>query len=381
MTGRLKKWLWAGAALAVLTFLVLGSVAGHVTAQTEQDAKAARMRAACPAGGSGTDVDAAQVAQQVEAVLDGGTTGVSVPGLSLPEQQIPNAKVIVATGVQMKIPDRGQIVALATALQESTLRNLPYGDRDSVGLFQQRPSQGWGTRTQILTPAYASVRFYRALKSVSGWEQMPVTRAAQTVQKSAFPDAYAKHEPLATALHQALSPTLGSAPASLAQAGPPGRADCTTQAGTGNGTIPPGTLPKGYAIPANASSTARTAIRWALQQLGTPYQWGGTCTNPHGKTHRAWCDCSSLMQRAYGVAGVQISRSTYTQIHDGTPAPAGSLRPGDLVFTEGTAARPEHVAMVIGDGLVVHAPKPGRVIEVAELSSHGQVLTARRVGT
>ncbi|MDW4911734.1 hypothetical protein RB628_42205, partial [Streptomyces sp. ADMS] len=79
---------------------------------------------------------------------------------------------IQATGVAMNIPARGQIVALATALQESGLRNLTYGDRDSLGLFQQRPSQGWGTANEILDPVHASTKFYEALEKVSGWQSL-----------------------------------------------------------------------------------------------------------------------------------------------------------------------------------------------------------------
>ena len=82
-------------------------------------------------------------------------------------------------------------VALAAALQESNLLNLPYGDRDSLGLFQQRPSQGWGTAAQILDPAYAASAFYARLVDVPGWESLPVTQAAQLVQSSADPGAYA----------------------------------------------------------------------------------------------------------------------------------------------------------------------------------------------
>lgn len=93
--------------------------------------------------GCARDVDTAAVATQVKAILDGGDKGsVSVPGLDAPAEQVPDAKTIQATGVAMNIPARGQVVALATSLQESRLRNLTYGDRDSLGLFQQRPSQG-----------------------------------------------------------------------------------------------------------------------------------------------------------------------------------------------------------------------------------------------
>jgi hypothetical protein len=101
-------------------------------------------------------VDPAAVAKAVKAVLDGADTGagtVAVAGLDDPAEQVPNAETIQATGVAMGVPARGQVVALATALQESGLRNLTYGDRDSLGLFQQRPSQGWGTAAQIVDPA------------------------------------------------------------------------------------------------------------------------------------------------------------------------------------------------------------------------------------
>ncbi|WP_373465454.1 C40 family peptidase [Streptomyces sp. V1I6] len=359
----------------------MGAIAGHVVGIGQSQAEAAQQQCTTD-GDANLDIDTAQISQQVKAVLANNTGEVQVSGLPAPKEQIPNAKVIVATGVQMKISARGQVVALATALQESGLRNLNHGDRDSLGLFQQRPSQGWGTRSQITDPVYASTKFYKALRSLKDWEKMPVTVAAQKVQKSQFPDAYAKHEPLATVLQQAIAPTLGGVAAS--SAGQPAfdsgfSAGCVTQAGTDYGDIPPGTLPEGYQIPVTAPPQVRSAIRWALGQLGTPYQWGGTCTNAHGSNPRDRCDCSSLMQRAYGVAGVEISRTTYTQISDGRAVPANALQPGDLVFTEGSVSRPEHVSMVIGDGLVVHAPKPGRVVEVAELSSHGTILVVRRI--
>jgi murein DD-endopeptidase MepM/ murein hydrolase activator NlpD len=93
------------------------------------------------------------------------------------------------------------VIAVATAIQESVLSNLPHlganNDHDSVGLFQQRPSQGWGTPKQLLDPAYTSRKFYQKLLKVPGWQGMPLTVAAQKVQISAYPDAYAKHEPVA----------------------------------------------------------------------------------------------------------------------------------------------------------------------------------------
>jgi hypothetical protein len=105
--------------------------------------------------------------------------------------QLDNAATIVAVGKRMRVPEQGGI---ATAIQESGLRNLNYGDRDSLGLFQQRPSQGWGTPAQIMTPTYAATQFYRHLLAVPHWQQLSVIEAAQAVQHSAFPDAYASHE-------------------------------------------------------------------------------------------------------------------------------------------------------------------------------------------
>jgi hypothetical protein len=96
-------------------------------------------------------------------------------------------------------------IALATAFQESKLVNIDYGDRDSVGLFQQRPSQGWGTAEQILDPVYATNAFYDALEKIEGYEDMAITEAAQQVQRSAYPSAYADHEEDARALASALT--------------------------------------------------------------------------------------------------------------------------------------------------------------------------------
>lgn len=118
----------------------------------------------------------------------------------LSEEQLEHARTIIAVGRARAVPPHGWVVALATAMQESTLRNLSYGDRDSLGLFQQRPSQGWGTPEQTRDPVHAAGKFFDALVEVPGWQAMAVTEAAQTVQRSAFPLAYARHEPLAATL-------------------------------------------------------------------------------------------------------------------------------------------------------------------------------------
>ncbi|WP_258370586.1 MULTISPECIES: LysM peptidoglycan-binding domain-containing protein [unclassified Curtobacterium] len=121
-------------------------------------------------------------------------------GLSAEQRQ--NAATIVAVGRSLGVPDRGIVVALAAAMQESSLRNLPHGDRDSVGLFQQRPSQGWGSAAKLQDPAHATALFFggrnnpnagktRGLLDVPGWSSMSITDAAQAVQLSAYPKAYA----------------------------------------------------------------------------------------------------------------------------------------------------------------------------------------------
>ncbi|EFG64711.1 M23 peptidase domain-containing protein, partial [Streptomyces sp. SPB074] len=126
--------------------------------------------------------------------------------------QAVNAATIAAVGTSRGMPERAVTIALATALQESGLRNLDHGDRDSVGLFQQRPSQGWGSVAQIMDPVYSAGKFYQRLAKVDGYADLPLTVAAQKVQRSAFPDAYAKHEPDAALLAAALT---GRAAASL----------------------------------------------------------------------------------------------------------------------------------------------------------------------
>jgi hypothetical protein len=148
----------------------------------------------------------------------------------LDPEQARNAAIITAIAVRRGLPGRAATIGIATAMQESKLVNLPGGDRDSIGLFQQRPSQGWGTPAQIRDPVYASNAFYDVLVKVEGYEDLPITKAAQTVQRSAFPTAYADHEPKARVLASTLtgySPAglscvladIGSLPAQAADAG------------------------------------------------------------------------------------------------------------------------------------------------------------------
>lgn len=140
------------------------------------------------------------------------TVGQPTQGAITPlnEERRANAALVVAVGRELGVPDYGIVIALATAMQESSLRNIDWGDRDSVGLYQQRPSTGWGSVEQILDQAHATRLFFggpsnpnngktRGLLDISGWQTMALTVAAQRVQISAYPDAYAKWEPSAWA--------------------------------------------------------------------------------------------------------------------------------------------------------------------------------------
>jgi len=124
--------------------------------------------------------------------------------LTLTQEQLTNARTIAGVAQERGLPERAVVIALATAQQESRLRNLDYGDRDSLGLFQQRPSQGWGSEAQVQDPVYAAGKFYDGLVQVPGWESLRVTDAAQSVQISGFPEAYEQWSGMAQAWTSAI---------------------------------------------------------------------------------------------------------------------------------------------------------------------------------
>jgi hypothetical protein len=159
--------------------------------------------------------------------------------VDLSTEQAENAATISAVAVRRGLPARAASIALATAFQESKLRNLDHGDRDSLGLFQQRPSQGWGTAQQIRDPTYAANRFYDALEKVDGYQTMRITEAAQKVQRSGYPEAYEHHAADARALASALS---GNSP---------GAFTCVVHQATGlaaQGIGPRGLTPRAAAV-------------------------------------------------------------------------------------------------------------------------------------
>jgi cell wall-associated NlpC family hydrolase len=266
----------------------------------------------------------------VNCIPDGLDSSTSVAGYG--PDQLANAATIVAVGKQMNVPEQGWVAAVATAMQESTLRNLDHGDRDSRGLFQQRPSQGWGTPEQLMNPTYAATQFYQHLLAVPAWQQMSLNEAAQTVQRSGTPDAYAQHEQVA---NQVVAAVLGATCATV------GTGDCNNiQAPT---------------------PAAATAINFACGQLGLPYVWGGN--GPvSGDTG---FDCSGLTKAAYDAAGISLPRTAHTQHNAGPAVPSGQpLLPGDLVFY-GTISKVHHVGLYIGAGQMVHASTFGQPIKIA----------------
>ncbi|MDI5938436.1 MULTISPECIES: C40 family peptidase [unclassified Micromonospora] len=269
-------------------------------------------------------------------------------------EQLEIAAAIIDVGVAKGVPRWGWVVAVATAMQESGLRNLPHlgnrNDHDSIGVFQQRPSQGWGTVPQLSEPSYQAGKFFDKLLTVPGWESMPLTQAAQAVQVSAYPDAYAKWTDDATVLVDQLTSTL---------------ADCPADAIA--------TLPDGLALPADNPPTVATAILWAIDQLGTPHHFGGSCTDPHSGEPAKQCDYSSLIQDAYQAADVPIPGTTTDQARSGKPVGnLALLLPGDLIFipgSQGSIDNPRHVGMYLGEELIIHTPKTGDTVKITRLSN------------
>ena len=179
----------------------------------------------------------------------------------LTPEQAANAATISAVGTRHGMPERAVTIALATALQESALRNLDHGDRDSLGLFQQRPSQGWGTERQIMDPVYSAGKFYEHLAKIPGYSRLPLTEAAQRVQRSGFPQAYAKHEPDAALLAAALT---GRTPGAL---------DCEpprTTTGAGDATKVRAALVSAFGNDVRPAAAAPSAGAAASDALAVP---------------------------------------------------------------------------------------------------------------
>lgn len=258
-------------------------------------------------------------------------------------EQMTNAKLIIDIGARRGIADHGIVVALMAAMTESGLRNLNHGDRDSLGLFQMRPSQGWGTPAQVTNPTYAVNKFYDVLLTVPNWQGLSPGAAAQAVERSAFPDRYNKHEQTAREI-------LGTVRSIT----------CPSSATNG---------------PRVSNPRAETVVNAALSQLGVPYAWaGGTAAGPSRGTGRdadvVGFDCSGLALYAYAQIDVAVPHQTQAIWRAFQPAIRAppEIQPGDLILLSNNnqPGGIHHVGIYMGDGKVVHAPKSGDVVKIAE---------------
>ena len=201
-----------------------------------------------------------------------------------PEQSA-NAATITAIALKRGLPARAATIANATAIVESKLRNLRFGDRDSLGLFQQRPSQGWGTEAQILDPVHASNAFYDALIKVNGYQSMSITKVAQEVQHSGFPEAYAAHEEQGRIL------------ASTLAGHSPGGIGCRLDTAT-------------------ASTPAATIAANLTSQLGVPATVEGDRVTVTGRdAQQAWAAGSWAVAHAEadGITAITVGDQTWTR--------------------------------------------------------------------
>jgi peptidoglycan DL-endopeptidase CwlO len=296
---------------------------------------------------------------------DGGSSSaVTVTAGNLPESvgpysgdQIKNAAAIISIGAERGLTTHAQQTALMAAMTESTLRNLDGGDRDSAGLFQMRPSQGWGTHAQVTDINYAINLFYERLVKVNGWESMTPGEAAQWVEGSAFPDAYATKSADAMQMLNALS----GVTVQTVSATTTGLVCDDSDAGSGGDVTQ---MVAGEKAPTGPHAAQITkVINFAKQQLGKDYVLGGAGPD-------VW-DCSGLTKVAYAQIGINIDagHSATTQWRNGVASgdmhPLSEAQPGDLIFWGGNDAW--HVGISLGGDMMIAAPKPGDVVKIQKV--------------
>lgn len=285
------------------------------------------------------------IGQHDQAAHCGVVVAEAAPAGSFSAEQVAIARAAAQLADSRGLPGRAKLVILATGFQESRIRNLDYGDRDSVGWLQQRPSAGWGSVAQIRDPVYAAGRFYDALVKVPGWQGMPVTVAAQAVQVSAYPDAYAKWEASARSLLGLLGDTAGT--------------DCVTDtAGNPQGGGP---VPATFNRQGNPR-TVEQAITW--MQRGVPR---GAPGEPVLNA------CERYMNLSYGLGGGYPTALAHWQAPG--PRTSGMSPPprGALVFwRSGNPAG--HVALSLGNGRVISTDFDGTSYQARVL--HAGPITA-----
>jgi hypothetical protein len=301
-----------------------------------------------------------------EGLISGSVCATTGPIPGIPDVAAANGRVVAAVAVA-RGGDQAAVIALITGLAESGLRVLanphdPAGnafpnqgvgsDHASLGIFQQQP--WWGTAAARMEPVASTNIFLDHLLAIPNWQAAPPWQVAQQVQASAFAGGsnYRAQMDLAVSILNAVKADTAALKCGSSGIGQPP-----------SGPVGQYGLPAGYTLPAGASPAA-AAVSSALSELGKPYVFGAS--GP------AAFDCSGLMVAAWADGGHTLSRTTYSQIHDGTPTTAAQLVPGDLVLTpgsDGTLAAPGHVGMFIGEGLVVEAPHTGDVVKVVTYTS------------
>lgn len=309
--------------------------------------------------------------------------------LTLDHTQLQRAATIIAVGDAEGIGQRGQLVALMAAITESTLhvlantgdlQSLTYphdgqgSSEDSLGLFQMRPSMGWGTVAELMSPMWSTRAFYggvngpnhgspAGLLDIPGWQSMPLGQAAQEVERSAYPERFAANEPVAKRIAASLT--------GVALSG---------QAGLQCNAITGADLPSGF---------AGRFIAAAQQEIGLPYVWGGgTYTGPSGQASDGQgpgFDCSGLvLYAAYQASDGRIRLLHYTgdQVQETQPVAWDQKQPGDLIFyTYPGQSVPHHVVIYLGGDRILQAPETGQNVGYGTLSEFtGQTATVRRVG-
>jgi peptidoglycan DL-endopeptidase CwlO len=299
-----------------------------------------------------------------------------VKGIKLSPEQLGNARTIVDTTASIHLPAKAAEIAVATAMTESTLRNYQtMVDHDSIGLFQQRVSI-YGADVAA-DPRKATTAFLTRLVRIHNWQSIPLGDAAQDVQRSAFPDRYAKYEQFADTLvtkYWTNAATIDLAAAQTTQCtGGDGLGKQGKQTGVPGVTTPPA----GFQVVGTEQQVH--LVNYALDQLGKPYLYGTAGPDTF--------DCSGLVMAAWATVGVPLPHSTYAQVKLGTPVSSlGAMQPGDLIFIagdDGNNANPGHVGMFIGrvgnTAFLIHASQNGVPVQIIPVSNwNGLILAIRR---
>ena len=267
----------------------------------------------------------------------GGAGSGAADAANLTPDQLATVSTIISIGKQRDLPPRAWQIAIQAGMTESGLRPLDYGDRDSLGIFQMRPSMGWGSPAEVTDPEYAVNKFYDVLHTVPEWDKQRPGDSAQDVERSAFPDRYHRWEAMATHLIGDLGKVVNAS-------------GCGPELGR--------------ILPA-PTKAAGDAIQFALSQQGKPYQWGALTT------HQNSFDCSSLMLQAYRDGGVSLPRTSREQWRAGAYLPVAKAQPGDLLFWAHDTSDPatiHHVAMYLGDGKMVEAQQNGVPVHIRSVT-------------